>query len=62
MMDAMRGWLSIIRWIGFWGVWVIYFLIHKGVDEGWADRHTVWWWILAVATFVFYITFQQYLD
>jgi len=62
MNNIIEEWFLVIRWGGFWGLWVGYFLIYKGIDKGWANRHTAWWWIFVIATYVFYIVFQPYLD
>jgi hypothetical protein len=61
-MESLKEWLFILTWGGFWGGWVAYFLVHKGVDDGWGDRHPIVFWTLALVTAVFYIAFQKHLD
>ena len=58
MNSAIRFWFFIM----FWGYWVGYFLFHKGFDEGLANKHPVWWWIFIIATLLFYVGLQEYLD
>lgn len=58
MHPAVRGWFFIL----FWAYWVGYFIIRKGIDEGWADEHPGWWWTFVIAALFFYGCFQEYLD
>ena len=62
MSDTLKEWFIIIRFGGFWGIWVGYFLVHIGIDKGWGDEHPTLWWILVIATFIFLLAFQPYLD
>ena len=62
LKELLFNWIEFGFWVGFWGGWIVLFLVHKGIDKEWAERHPNLWWFLVIATFFFYITFRDYLD
>jgi hypothetical protein len=62
MSDTLREWFFIVKYGGFWGLWVGYFLLYRGLEKGWEKRHPTWWLIFAILALFFYIAFRPYLD
>ena len=61
-MEILKECLVVLRYIGFWGIWVGRFLLYEGIEKGWGEKHHKIWIFLITATSFFWSLFKEYLD